>query len=116
MLVTAALAAYSTIFVSLINSSGAKESSIKTLVVQINEHVIPQLQEFIHKQDDKIDKLKDKNADLRERLARIEGMVMIREEAKSWFGLLPSSVKEDKPKKVMKRRKLHRLDMGQVLE
>ena len=117
MIITAALAAYSTIFVSLINSSGAKESSVKTLVVQINEKIIPQLQDLNTKQDEEINKLKDKNADLRERLAKIEGMFMIeREEVKSWmrFG---SKSSEDKPeKKTMKKRKLPRLDMQQVMK
>lgn len=116
MVITGALAAYSTIFVSLISSSGAKESSIKTIVQQLNERVIPQLQELMHKQDEEIDKLKDKNADLRERLAKIEGMFMVREEAKSWaphFGRMGS--KESK-KKTMKRRKLHKVNMEQVLK
>ena len=115
MVVTAALAAYSTIFVSLINSSGAKENSVKAIVSQLNDKIIPQLQELIHKQDEEIDKLRDKNADLRERLAKIEGMFMVEREEKSWvkFG---SGVVKDKPKKKLLKKKLPRVDLQQVLK
>ena len=117
-IVIAALTAYSTIFVSLINASGAKESSVKTLITELNDKVIPQLQEVVNKQDDEIDRLKDKNADLRERLAKIEGMFMVgKEEMKPWLRALGApSIDIPKKTKEKKKRKLHKVDLQQVLK
>lgn len=95
VLIPSVLAAYATIVSTWIQTTGAKESSIKVLVSQINEQIIPHMQELV-------DELIKENTLLRERVAKMEGIM----EAKREIADRRASHREDKkeePKKEHKR-------------
>ena len=117
MIIVAALGAYASIMASWINARGAKESSVKVIVDRIDSKVLPRIEEVLNKQNEEINKLKDKNSDLRERLAKIEGMFMVgKKELTPWLRVL-GAPSVDKPKSKKKDKiKLHRVDMQQVMK
>ena len=68
VVVPAILSAVAMVMSTWVLATGAKESSVKSVVNQINNNVIPRLQDLL---DDAI----KENAELRERVAKLEGLI-----------------------------------------
>lgn len=129
VVISAILSTLATILGVWIKSTTAKESSMKVLVEQLNSVIIPKLEQALDKQSDIVSALRDQNADLRERLTRVETTVEMWKLINHSFGtvgagspVLPLYSEEEAAEEastevpVKKEKKFPRLDMQQILE
>jgi len=72
VIIVALLGTYGTVMSTMIQATSAKESSVKAIVNQLNDVVIPGLQKVIDRQLDSLDELSERNSVLRERVASLE--------------------------------------------
>lgn len=135
IIIVGLLGTYGTVMSTLIQSTSAKESSVKAIVNQLNDVVIPGLQKVIDRQLDALDDIKEKNSLLRERVASLEGKFDMKlnemffvgprlHELKEELWEEPETVKKTrvkksskKPAKVSKKRHvIPRIQMQRVLD
>ena len=129
VVISAVLSTLATILGVWIKSTTAKESSMKVLVEQLNDVIIPKLEQALDKQTDMVSRLRDQNADLRERLTRVETTVDMWKLINHSIGtvgagtpLLPSYTEKETDNSPQpnientKSKKFPRLDMQQILE
>lgn len=128
VVISAALSAFATILGIWIKGTAAKESSMKVLVEQLNDVIIPKLEQALDRQTDEVSKLRDVNANLRERLAKVETTIDMWKTFNSLSGTIGISPPMlttpgddvEKPKEIPKppkeKKKFPRINVQQVLE
>ena len=76
-LITALISLAGVITVAILQFGAARESSVKTIVEQLNDKVIPNLQQGFNDLSDTNNKIVDKVSEQQARIARLEGILEI---------------------------------------